>query len=449
MKDIVSRVRNTIQENDLIKRGEKILLAVSGGADSIAMLFIMHELSKDLNFSIGVASFNHKIREEASYEIDFVRNIAKSLNLQFFEGEFDVLKAAKKAKRSVEDIARERRYEFLFGVKEKYGFQKISVAHNLDDFAETVMLHLIKGTGLSGLIGIKPISFNGIVIHPLIEIKKQDIEEYLKERNITYIVDFTNYSLDYLRNRIRHQIIPIILSVNPNFRSELYNLSKVIQEDDEFLNFIANRDLFALKIGEEFSLISFKGLPLFEKRRIMKTILGESASFERIERIIKEICEGKRKVNIAKDSYFVQNGKTFWIEQKAPFSLDKEHSLITPGKTAINEISLEIFAEIAGERPQIELDKHTVLFDLEKVSLPLKIRFRKKGDRVLIENGTKKLQDLFTDLKIKEGERHKIPLLVDSNGNILWVIGIRRSSLAKLSESTKKSLILKASFNKA
>lgn len=160
MKDIISKAKNTILENNLIKRGERILLAVSGGADSIAMLYIMRELSKDFAFN-WIASFNHKIRKEASNEVEFVENLCKSFDLEFYKDEFNIPHFAKLNKLSLEEASRIKRFEFLFEVKEKYSFDKVALAHNLDDLVETVIMNIVRGAGIKGLTGIKPKALTG------------------------------------------------------------------------------------------------------------------------------------------------------------------------------------------------------------------------------------------------------------------------------------------------
>lgn len=447
MKDIISKAKNTILENNLIKRGERILLAVSGGADSIAMLYIMRELSKDFAFSIGIASFNHKIRKEASNEVEFVENLCKSFDLEFYKDEFNIPHFAKLNKLSLEEASRIKRFEFLFEVKEKYSFDKVALAHNLDDLVETVIMNIVRGAGIKGLTGIKPKSFDGKIIHPLIEIERKEIENYLNSLNAKYFIDLTNYSLDYLRNRIRHVVIPILTSLNPNFKKEILNLSKIVQEENIFIEKIANIDLRSIKVDENsFLLNAFQRLPLFEKRRIISLILKEDADFNLVENVIKSLEKRKRKTNLKKDSYLISNGNIFWIEEKTPFTLKKTYSINIPGFTLVEEAGCKIEASFEQELPK-DLTVYKVAFDYDKIKLPLKVRFRKEGDRILTESGTVKVKDLFINEKIRRDKRHTIPLIVDAEDSILWIAGVKRSSLYKVKGKNPRILLLKVYFN--
>lgn len=445
MEEILLKVRKTIQKNSLIEKGDKILLSVSGGADSVAMLYILNELKKELDFQVAVATFDHQIRKESKSEVKFVKDLAQSLKLEFYQGKCDITKESQIQKKSVEEVAREKRLDFFFSVKEKKGFDKIAIAQTLDDLVETFLMHLLRGSGLTGLIGIRPKSFNGLIIHPLIEVERREIERYLNNKKVKYVIDLTNYTLDYTRNNVRHRLVPIFTSLNPNFKKEILNLSSIFFEEDTFMEMLARKDLDAMRIdNDNFIYAPFKALPLFEKRRIIKQILKE-ASFDRVERILNELDRGKRKINIDKESYIINNGSKFWFEKNTPFSLDSEYILRIPGETELKEANCKITAEFSDKLPS-NLDSNTIALDFQSLKLPLKLRFRRKGDILKTESGTKKIQDIFINSKIRRDERYKIPLLVDSEENIIWIAGVKRSALYKVKQRKSKMLILKASF---
>ncbi len=441
------KVSSFIKEFELISNGDSVLLGVSGGPDSVFMLHILNELKEEMGFSISVASFNHKLREEASDECDFVRKMSSELGVPFFYGEANVKKVSEEKKISIEEAARAERFRFLFNLKEEKRFDKIALAHNKDDFVETVLIHLLKGSGLNGLTGIKPASFNGI-IHPILPIGREELAEYLRENKILYRTDLTNYSLAYLRNKIRHQIVPLFTAMNENFKERVFRMGLLLLEEDRFLSDIVKKDIEIIRSEGGFSVRIFLSLPLFEKRRIIKLLLGDKAGFDRIERIIKFLeTPLSNKMSLYGNLFLIKNGGYFYVrEDKAhPFSVSARYTLNIPCETVIKEISAKIITEITNDFRNFRPSKETAVFDFDKLPLPLVVRFRNEGDKIRIENGTKKLQDLFVDLKVPLEKRPYVPILTDAKGNIIWVIGIRRSALYKTDSSTKNALIVRYS----
>jgi len=448
--NISNEVKDTIKKYNLIKKGEHVLVGVSGGADSMCLLHILNELKDELGFSIAVATFNHKIRKESNEETKFVSNMAVKLGIPFFYNKKNIRKLAKMHSRSLEDMAREERFAFFLKIKQEEKYDKIALAHTMDDLAETTLIHLLKGTGVAGLIGIRPKSFQGI-IHPLIRITRKDVEAYIKLNKIPFRTDWTNFSLDYLRNRVRHQLIPLLASLSPEITQHILNLSLTLLEEEQFINEISLKDKALLFNKERYSLTIFNTLPLFEKRRIIKLILGKYATFNRIERIVQFLSTGKsNKTNLYANLYIQRNKKEFWIEKasRLPFSLKKEYPIITPGITSIEKANIIIKTEIIGNVKKSTLNNNKIVIDMDSVPLPLKIRFRKKGDKISLKMGSKKIQDLFVDQKIDVKMRHKVPLLVSSKNEIIWVVGVRRSNLYQITKNTKNKLLLTTTLRK-
>jgi len=446
---IVNRVKDTIKKYNLIEKEERIIAGVSGGPDSICMLSILNVLKKDLGFHLAVATFNHKIRKESGEEAQFVRNVSSKLGILFFYGEKDIKKIAKTQSRSLEDVAREERIAFLLKIKQEKKYDKIALAHTMDDLVETSLIHLLKGTGVTGLIGIKPTSFQGI-IHPMLFIERKDVEKYLKLKKIPFRIDLTNFSLNYLRNRIRHQIVPLLTSLNPEIKQHILNLSLTLIEEERFINKISQRDRVVIFNKGKYSITIFNALPLFEKRRIIKLILGKHATFKRIERIIEFLLSKKNKTNLYGNLYIKKDKKEFWVEQpmSSPFSIKKKYPLVVPGETNIREAEIIIKTKIIKKIDKTTLNKNKIVIDMDKVPLPLKIRFRKKGDRINIKRGSKKIQDLLVDEKINKEIRHKIPIVTSKKDEIIWIVGVRRSNLYKITSNTKKKLLLIATLRK-
>ena len=443
--DIVKKVKETIHKYELIKNGERVLVGVSGGPDSMALLNILFKIKEELSFEMAVATFNHMMRKESNSEVEFVEEFTKRLGIKFFKGKADIKKISEKTKRSIEDTAREERFRFLFKIKGKENFDKIALGHNLDDLIETMLINIFKGCGVSGITGIKPSSFNGL-IHPIFNIDRKEIEEYLIENKIPYVIDLSNFSFNYLRNKIRYQFIPLIKSIFPEVKKQLFHLSLIAAEEDNFLNSISKKELEIIKNNDSYSLVLIEKLPLVLKRRVIKEILKDEANFERVERFINFIESSKRRISIAQDMFVEKDNSCFWFEKKSPFTIEYESIINIPGETFIKEAKIKLISYISTELPS--LNNFIVAFDLDRLKLPLRIRFRKKGDKIELDKGIKKIQDLFIDLKVRKDRRYKIPIIVDRDDRILWVVGIRRSVLFKIKKDTKNKLILEANFNK-
>ena len=223
---------------NLIQDGDKIVLGVSGGPDSMCMLDMMRELKeeKNINFEIYVAHVNHMIREEAIDDEKYVQNYCLKHNIEFFVKRADVQKIANDKKMGTEEAGRKVRYDFFEEVLQKTGSNKIAIAHNKNDKIETIIMHLLRGSGLSGLKGIEPIRDNKY-IRPLIECERQEIEQYCEDRKLQPRIDKTNFENEYTRNKIRNIVIPYIKKeFNPNIIQTLSRLSEVATDESNYID---------------------------------------------------------------------------------------------------------------------------------------------------------------------------------------------------------------------
>ena len=231
-------VLDTIIKYDLIENNDKIVLGVSGGPDSLSMLNVLNNIRNNpknkLNFEIFVAHVNHLIREEANLEEKFVKEFCEKIHIPFFAKRIEVLKYANNNKISTEEAGRKIRYEFFDEILEKTGANKIAIAHNLNDKVETVIMHILRGTGMNGLIGIEP-KRNNKYIRPLIEITREKIEKYCEDNNLNPCIDKSNFENIYSRNKIRNVVIPYIKEeFNPNIIDSINRLSDVIKVENEY-----------------------------------------------------------------------------------------------------------------------------------------------------------------------------------------------------------------------
>ena len=261
-----------IEENQLIKKGDRIVLGVSGGADSICLLHILSCIQKALEIRLFVVHINHGIRgEEAKRDEDFVRDFCKRLNVEFFAFHYDIKKMAKEQKISEEEAGRKARYSTFDTVakkiiqKEGVDAQnvKIAIAHNKDDNAETILHNLSRGSGISGLKGI--LAQNGNIIRPLLCFSRQEIEEYLSKNNIEYMTDSTNLENEYTRNVLRNEVFPILKNnVNSNVINNFYKTSNIVAEADEYF------ENLAIKFCEKNLKNTGDGVFLLNKKELLK-----------------------------------------------------------------------------------------------------------------------------------------------------------------------------------
>ena len=278
---------------NLIKDGDKIVLGVSGGPDSICMLDMMRELKeeKNINFEIYVAHVNHMIREEAIEDEKYVQNYCLKHNIKFFVKRVDVQKIANDKKIGTEEAGRKVRYDFFEEVLQKTGSNKIAIAHNKNDKIETIIMHLLRGSGLSGLKGIEPIRDNKY-IRPLIECERQEIEQYCEDRKLQPRIDKTNFENEYTRNKIRNIVIPYIKKeFNPNIIQTLSRLSEVATDESNYIDLQTQKIYNKLLIEKSDKQIILKLKEfnqqenVIQKRLVLKTIKELNGSTDRIEKV--------------------------------------------------------------------------------------------------------------------------------------------------------------------
>ena len=253
------KVIQTIKKYNLINSGDKIILGVSGGPDSIAMLDILRQLMSELKFDIFVVHINHNIRgKDADEDEKYVKKYCQKYNIKFFAKKIDVPTIAKNEKIGTEEAGRKVRYEYFEEILKETKSNKIAIAHNKNDKVETIIMHLLRGSGISGLKGIEPIRGNKF-IKPLIECDRQEIEKYCRENNLQPRIDKTNFENEYTRNKIRNIVIPYIKKeFNPNIIETITRLAEVVSSEDDFIENIANENYKKLLIIEEKNRIELK-----------------------------------------------------------------------------------------------------------------------------------------------------------------------------------------------
>jgi tRNA(Ile)-lysidine synthase len=322
-------VLSTIQKYNLINANDKIVLGVSGGPDSLFMLHILNKLKEDLQFKIVVAHVNHMIRKEAGEEEIFVKEFCKKINVEFHSKRIEVEKYANNNKMGLEEAGRKIRYEFFDEIAKVTNANKIAIAHNKNDKVETIIMNLLRGSGVTGLQGIQPIKDDRI-IRPIIEIERKDIEKYCKEKNLEPRIDISNFDNTYTRNKIRNVVIPYIKEeFNPNFIETITRLSEVITEENKFLNNVTEQKYrsILIKRGENEILLDLKKFNseeiVIKNRLILHAILQLNGNTQGIEKIhIQDIIKLCRK-NIGNKfltpnknlKVLIKDKKIFFIKQ--------------------------------------------------------------------------------------------------------------------------------------
>lgn len=332
--NLITKVLETISKYSLIQNQDKIVVGVSGGPDSVCLLYILNELKNKLSFKIYVAHVNHMLREEAELETEYVEEICRSLNIQCFVKRINILEESKNGKIGTEEAGRVARYNFFEEVLQKVGANKIATAHNANDNAETVLMNIFRGTGVSGLKGIEPIR-DGKFIRPIIECYRNEIEDFCNENNLNPKIDKSNFENIYTRNKIRNIIIPEIeAQFNPNIVKSINRLSELVSNENDFLqkycNNVLENDLIITNIGDIPSeakksiildLKKFNKLDTVIKNRIVilsiQKVLGNVQGIEKVnvEDIVK-LCErniGNKFLTPNKNiKVFVKAGKVYF-----------------------------------------------------------------------------------------------------------------------------------------
>ena len=455
MSSFEKKVKSAIIE--LIAPGDKVLVAVSGGADSLALLYLLEQFSKELGYELFVAHLNHLARgRESDEDASFVEKEAIKLSLPFFVDKIDVKKSVLKS--SFQESARILRYKFLEEVLLSIKGNKIALGHTADDRIETVLMNFLRGAGLRGLAGIPEV--RGHLIRPLLSCTRSELESFLSEQNLIYRTDSSNNETKYLRNKIRHEIIPFLKTFNPDISGNLLSLAEIAREEEQWMSEKA-RELYSQLVTTEngdlcFEITEFENQPLAMKRRLVREI------FCRINGSLREITA--LHVQQVLD-LFASARVGHWLklpgsvrvvcgygtvrfslsDDSASAEIDKTtKKLEIPGVTSLEQLGIQFHAKLMEPPMAKPVDHNQAYLDFEKTGENIQIRFFQPGDRFvpLGMQGHKKLKSYFIDQKVPREERSLIPILTNDRDDIIWVYGERISDSFRVAESTKKVLFI-------
>lgn len=466
--NVKDTVFKTIKEYNLLSEGDRVLVAVSGGADSVCLLDVLNSVKDILKIKLYVAHLNHLIRgEDAENDEKFVQELSKKYGFKCFLKKADVPEYAKKFGLSLEEAGRKLRYEFFEEIKKKEKIDKIVTAHNKNDRAETILMRIFRGSGTTGLKGISYKRKDG-VIRPLLDVLKDDIISYCEENNLIYCFDRTNSDNDYTRNRIRNELIPYIKeNFNNSIIDTLVRFSEISSSDSEFL------DAYAMRLFERINQTAFKDkknsldietLELLDysiKSRLViilaKKVMGEDIklSYKNITDILKltgsetgagiDLPDGLRVNNSYGWLDFInKNDFKDDMEEYADFLIEVKPLNSYYVESINKKISLKLVDPHIYSRKENE-----ILIDFDKLeSEKLFIRNRIDGDRIAYfsDGRTKKIKSIFIDEKIEKKDRNKIPILCTET-EVIAIIGNRVSSNYRITKETRRVLAVEYGTN--
>lgn len=463
---MIDKVKDTLERYSMLKKGARVLLCVSGGGDSVAMLSVFNFLKKGLGLKLFIAHLNHALRgRDSDKDEEYVRRLSRRYKVPIVSAREDIKSLARVNRESLEQAARKARYNFFLNVARRSDIDIIATAHNRDDQAETVLMRLLRGTGLKGLRGISPVrKLNGfLLIRPLIETSRKEVEAYLKRKKIKPRLDTTNLKPKFFRNKLRLKLLPFLeKEYSPGIKDLLSNLADLLDEDYNYLNLQQEEAFKRLaKVKNEaisFSLAAFKREHLSIQRALARKAIEllkgglesiEYRHWQELESLAYERVFGSI-VHLPGAVEAIKTKTTLSFRKKSPKGLNKRElkpvAVNIPGVTNFGKKTIR--AEIVKRPRYVNGHSKTEEYlDAEKITLPLILRLRRPGDRMmpLGMKGYKKIKDIFIDEKVPRRRRNNIPLVASANDEILWLCGIKMSDRCKISSQTRKALKLEYS----
>ena len=469
-KKIIRTVEQTIGTHRMVQAGDTVLVGVSGGPDSIALVHILLALAPKFSFKVAIAHLNHCLRqEESARDETFVVSLADQLQLRVHVERQDVRRYQKSRRLSLEEAARQMRYRFYHAIAAKYGYEKIALGHHSDDNAELILIYLLRGSGPLGLTGIPPVRDHKIV-RPLIDIQRNEIMEYLAVKGLDYIMDSSNRDLRLLRNKIRSRLIPELQTeYNPKCVDSLNRMATILTAEEKWIDdhiLPIYKDAVILESPERLglSLDRLKQEPIAAQKRLIRKALLQvkgnlrRITFTQIEAVLKMVQEGTAgdmldlpdRICVGREQgcLLISNAQQLprhKAEGRLPRAVPEySYQLSVAGEILIKEAGVQLcFNEIPVEHVSDwrQAERQIAFMDMDKLSFPLLIRNFRPGDRFspLGIRGRQKLKKYFIDHKISRTERMKCPIVLSRN-KIIWVAGHRLDNTVKIDPQTRRVL---------
>jgi len=455
--NLLSNIRKTIEDYEMIANGKGVVVGVSGGPDSTALLHVLNLLKGDLGFRITAAHLDHALRPESGLDARFVAEMAKGLGIEFELKSVDVRNLAGRLNISIEEAGRRARYDFLDEVRKNLGADIVATGHHRDDEVETFFLRIFRGSSIKGLRGIPPV--RGRIIRPLINCGRSEIIDFLEKEGIAYRIDETNLSTDTDRNFIRNRVIPLVRGRFHNFGIPLKRTMELIKLEDDFLEEETLKIYSAAVFDQDGSLAvnisSLRGVPGVLIARVFLRALQEycgveirwrQAHLESISWLVRSnnpssVLDFPEGIKLVKEYDRILISRHKEIELSQP----EITPISGPGKISMSKSGGTIELSVLPREQDLQIERNSpgkVFFDADLICFPLILRSPRPGDRFRPwgPGGTRKLKKVLIDLKIPRLKRQQLQLLLKDD-EILWIPGIRRGSAAPITENTKSVLI--------
>lgn len=454
----LERVKATISKYSMLSGGETVLIGLSGGPDSVCLLTVLNKLKGELNLKLHAVYVDHGLRPaETPDEIEFCKRLCDGLSVPFITRSVDVKAYAKETGLSKQEAARELRYKVFDGLFSDVKADKIALGHNADDQLETFFMRFFRGSGPTGLSGVPPVRVK--IVRPLIEVERKEIEAFLDEQEVNYIIDLSNLKKDYLRNRLRLSFIPEIKKINPHIAQTVSRTMDILREEEKHFDVIVTKALMKLitrktDLRIELFLTPMEAMDKVILRRVLRRAIDQTKGlrgmgFIHIEEIIELIKQGKPgdRLYLPGGLRVIKNYSTLVITSEIPQRI-VTFTLNVPGEVALKNIKTVIKGSIEDKVDGYGDGKTIAVFDADKTGTVLTVRPREKGDFFypMGFGKKKKLQDYFVDEKVPRDERDSIPIIV-SGKDIVWIAGFRGDERFKVTDETKR--FLKLEFKRA
>lgn len=437
----------TICDYSMIKSGDKVIVGLSGGADSVALLHILVSLSAQLNLDVQAVHINHMLRGgEADRDMDFAEDFCEKYSVPIHIERCDIKSESEKLGKSIEETGRDVRYSIFQKIAGKDG--KIATAHTLSDTAETVLLNLARGTGPKGLAGIPPVRDN--IIRPLIKCTREEVENYTSENSLKYVTDSSNLSKVYARNKIRLDVIEVLKSINPSFLSNVDRLTEFVQSDEEFFEIQTNKMIKSSEIKSGvYDISKIENLHKSLKSRVLMGILSDfSPQSKHIEFLISAINKKSGAIELPNNGYVkIENGYLKISEKTKKNEISNwQISNLYHGISLADGRKL-ILQEMPYDEYNEKLKINNLLFNsclpCDIINSNTILRNRKNGDKFspTMRNCTKSMKKLFNEKKIPIEKRDKLAML-ELNGEILWIESIGISSKISINDTDEKVILI-------
>jgi tRNA(Ile)-lysidine synthase len=442
----------------MLPPGGRVLVALSGGPDSVALLHVLQTLERRGHLIVaGAAHFNHQLRgAEADADEVFCRELAASVRVPIIVGRGDVRRMAAESGRSIEDAARTARYSFLNGAAASFAAAAIAVGHSLEDQAETFLLRLIRGAGPAGLSGVRPRA--GIVIRPLLEISRADLRAYAAEHGLAFREDSSNADVGIPRNRVRLELLPHLQQFSPAIAETLARQAAVARADDEFLEAAAIESAPLIVLQEDngvaLDAAALAALHPALASRVARTALqaaapGRFIGFQHVDDLLDLTRRGDGSAVALPGLVATRRGARIELggAPAVPFANSFSVPLSIPGEVEAAGWNVSADCPKSGTLQPLVARGHSVVVAAEPLRYPLAVRSRRPGDRfkpIGMGGRGRKLQDFLVDRKIARADRDALPLVVDREDRIVWVVGQSVAEDFRVTAPEKAVILLKA-----